>query len=309
VSATPYENDEFDAADDSLHTPTESFYDNETFWYSFFLPERRLGGWLYTGVRQHPGVTHGGMWIWDESGHLPSDCRFYEGFSHLKAPANRGPNFAFANGMGIEVLDPLMSYHLTYDDRDRARADLRFDAVEPPVALRAGAPPYPKAHHFDQVGHVVGTVDLDGERIDVDCYAIRDRSWGPRTERGYQRVGYTWAADRDVTFLTYSSPKPDEDRIHTGYLRRDGELFRIAEGERRIVRSADGKLRSIEISAVDEAGRSFSARGAGLSHLLLPHATSNTMCTVVMWDLDGREVAGEDQDVWPIKDWRRLVAH
>jgi len=44
-------------ADDGLHEPSDSFYDNETFWYSFFVPERGLGGWLYTGVRKRPGVT------------------------------------------------------------------------------------------------------------------------------------------------------------------------------------------------------------------------------------------------------------
>lgn len=146
MSGIPYQNTDFDASDDSLHTPTGSFYDNETFWYSFFVPERRLGGWLYTGVRQLPGITHGGLWIWDDGGYLPSSCRFYEGFSHLKA------------------------------------------------------------RHFDQVGHVVGTVELDGERVDVDCYAIRDRSWGPRTERGYRRVGYTWGGSAELSFLTFSAP-------------------------------------------------------------------------------------------------------
>jgi hypothetical protein len=308
MSGTPYQNTDFGASDDRLHTPTDSFYDNETFWYSFFVPERRLGGWLYAGVRQHPGITHGGLWIWDDSGYLPSSCRFYEGFSHLKAPATKGPDFAFPTGMGIEVLEPLMAYRLTYDDRDRVRADLRFDAVEPPVALRSGTPPYPKAHHFDQVGHVVGTVDLDGERIDVDCYAIRDRSWGPRTERGYQRVGYTWAGSAELSFLTFSAPSGHDDRIHSGYLRRDGELYRISEGERRVVRGAEGKPRAFEIDAVDEGGRTLAARATALSHFLLPHATSATMCTALLWEVAGREITGEDQDVWPIKDWRRLVA-
>jgi hypothetical protein len=274
MSGIPYQNTDFDASDDSLHTPTDSFYDNETFWYSFFVPERRLGGWLYTGVRQLPGITHGGLWIWDDGGYLPSSCRFYEGFAHLKAPATRGPDFAFATGMGIEVVEPLMAYRLTYDDRDRVHADLRFDAVEAPVALRAGTPPYPKAHHFDQVGHVVGTVELDGEHVDVDCYAIRDRSWGPRTERGYRRVGYTWGGSAELSFLTFSAPSGHEDRIHSGYLRRDGEIYRISEGERRVVRGADGKPQAVEIDAVDEGGRSLAACGTALSHFLLPHATS-----------------------------------
>src|SRR5437660_6016104 len=71
VTMAAYVNADFGAADDCLHAPSDSFYDNETFWYSIFVPERRLGAWLYTGVRQHPGITHGGMWVWDDSGWLP----------------------------------------------------------------------------------------------------------------------------------------------------------------------------------------------------------------------------------------------
>ena len=40
-------NDEsqFSEADDGLHD-LSGFYDTETFWFSFFVPERSLGGWL-----------------------------------------------------------------------------------------------------------------------------------------------------------------------------------------------------------------------------------------------------------------------
>ena len=54
-------------------------------------------------------------------------------------------------------------------------ARLRFEAVEPPVPLRTGEPPYPKARHFDQSGRVTGTVTRDGDPIAVDCYAMRNR--------------------------------------------------------------------------------------------------------------------------------------
>jgi hypothetical protein len=28
--------------------------------------------------------------------------------------------------------------------------------------------------------HVTGTIVLHGEEISIDCYSVRDRSWGPR---------------------------------------------------------------------------------------------------------------------------------
>jgi len=57
----------FGPADDMLHPPGESHYETETFWFSFFAPERAIGGWVYASVRQNAGVTAGGMWLWDGS--------------------------------------------------------------------------------------------------------------------------------------------------------------------------------------------------------------------------------------------------
>jgi hypothetical protein len=296
----------FTRADDGLHAPGDSFYENETFWFSFFVPEQRLGAWLYAGVRQNAGVTHGGLWIWDDNGSLaPWDTPFYEHFSHLRLPSGRGPEeMRFPTGFTVRVREPLMSYDLAYDDRDRVRVDLRFDAVEPPVPLRSGAPPYPKASHFDQIGHVTGTVALDGTTIPVDCFAMRDRSWGPRTERGYRRVGYSWAGNEELSLLTYSSPTPDSDDVHTGYVRREGKLHRIASGKRRVERDRAGHLVSIDLDVVDEAGGRLHAHGEPLSDFLLPHSTSVCVCTALAWTIDGATVFGEDQDVWPTKEWR-----
>jgi hypothetical protein len=36
----------FTAVDDDLHVPSTDFYETETFWFSFFVPERALGAWL-----------------------------------------------------------------------------------------------------------------------------------------------------------------------------------------------------------------------------------------------------------------------
>ncbi|MET0144093.1 MAG: hypothetical protein ABW328_04820, partial [Ilumatobacteraceae bacterium] len=199
--------DEFGPDDDAVHAPGEGFYETETFWYSFFVPERGIGAWLYTSIRQNAGVSAGGLWMWDGGGVEPRDLPFYNQFSWLKLPTVTGPErVELANGLTIVRRQPLMSYDLRYEDRERIVVDLRFEAVEPPVPLQSGTPPYPKAHHFDQIGRVTGTVVLDGETIDVDCYGMRDRSWGPRTERGYSRVGYTWGADADTSFLCYSAP-------------------------------------------------------------------------------------------------------
>ena len=297
----------FTAADDGLHPPGESFYETETFWFSFFVPERALGGWLYASVRQNAGLTAGGLWIWDDTGATPWDAPFYENFSSLKPPTDAGGGrLEFPTGLTIDVREPGMSYDLTYTDRDRVSVALRFDAAEPPVPLRAGAPPYPKASHYDQTGRVTGTVVLDGERIAVDCFAMRDRSWGPRTERGYRRVGYTWAAAPELSLLTFTAPGDgDRERVHSGYVRRDGRLARITGGSRVVTRDpADGWIAALDLEVVDELGRTTTGRARAVSRLVLPSSTSLCTNTALRWTLDGLDLHGEDQDVWPLKEWR-----
>jgi hypothetical protein len=301
--------DRFGPQDDDLHPPSASFYETEAFWFSFFVPERDLGAWLYASVRQNAGTTAGGMWIWDATGADPWDVAFYQQFGHLKPPTAVGPgDLDFATGLTIRTRVPGTSYDLGYDDRDGTRLELRFEALEEAVPLRRGAPPYPVASHYDQTGHVTGHLLLDGERIEVDCYAMRDRSWGPRHERGYHRVGYTWAASPELSVLTYTRPEGSgPEHVYAGYIRRGEEVAAIVDGTREVRRDRrHGWVTAIDAEIVDEHGRTAHAHADGGSHMILPHSTSVCVNTALTWAVDGAGMHGEDQDVWPMKDWRAL---
>ncbi|WP_231974744.1 hypothetical protein [Mycobacterium sp. E1747] len=251
------------------------------------------------------------MWMWDDSTAHPIDSPFYEYFSHLKLPDERGPELvSFPTGMRVEMREPLMVYDISYDDRARMEARFRFEALEPPVPLRTGEPPYPKAHHFDQTGRLTGTVTLDGEPIAVDCFAMRDRSWGPRTERGYRRVGYTWAAGPEASLLTYTAPVGDgAEHVYSGYLRQKDRVSRIVNGVRHVERHpVEGWVEAITVDVETEDGDRISGQARGVSRLFLTISNHVCACTLLDWDLDGQSMAGEDQDVWPISEWRLLRA-
>ena len=300
--------DAFVPADDDLHEPGGDFYHTEAFWYSFFVPERAIGGWLYASVRATPGVTGGGMWMWDATGTDPWDVPFFQQFGHLKPPTTRSPGcLDFPTGLSVDTVEPGMVYDLRYEDRDRVSVRFRFEALEEPVPLRRGAPPYPKASHYDQTGRVTGHILLDGERIDVDCHAMRDRSWGARHERGYRRVGYSWAASPELSLLTYTMPQGDgPEHIHAGYVRRDGRLAHVVEGRRVVERDPVGNwVTAISLEVRDTLGRVTTARAESVSRMFLPGATSLCLNSSLRWTIDGRTVHGEDQDVWPLKEWTR----
>ena len=48
--------------------------------------ERRLGGWLYSMFRPTIGTVAGGVWVWDDTAHLPWDVLYSTNFTSLRLP-------------------------------------------------------------------------------------------------------------------------------------------------------------------------------------------------------------------------------
>ena len=89
-------------------------------------------------------------------------------------------DFEWPNGVHVRVVEPLTTYAVRYSDPGALEVDLVFEAFMAPNLHPDGVVPFLKGAHFDQAGHVTGTMVLHGEEVPVDCYSVRDRSWGPR---------------------------------------------------------------------------------------------------------------------------------
>ena len=191
----------FGAGDDRLHPWTHHADWAETVWFSFNAPERGLAGWLYTQVRPVLGTATGGAFVYDPSAHVPWELPFFAYTHHqlLPVPAEE-LNLAdvhFKNGCSIKMVEPGLVYDLGFRFRDQSDfvATLRFEGLTPPVPHLQGAPPFTGSTHYDQHGHVTGEILLGGERIAIDCFAVRDRSWGRRPEHlglGVSRLSYAF---------------------------------------------------------------------------------------------------------------------
>ena len=226
----------FGPDDDGLHTAVMSdrWWETETAWFSFHVPERRLGGWLYTMVRPNIGTVAGGVWVWDDAAWLPWDVPYSVNLTATALPPDLDLRHAeLPTGVTIDVVEPTSVYDLGYVDGDRLELRLRFAGVMAPEPLQAVGSTFGSAHHFDQLGRVTGELVLHGERIAVDCIAMRDRTWGPRpgdpTAPGRLRHRPPPAP------TTASSPSPTaradgSDPIAYGFLRRDGETVGLAGG-------------------------------------------------------------------------------
>lgn len=251
----------------------------ETFWTSFNLPERKMGGWFYNQVLKNQGETginNGGAWVWDDSA-APA---LYERFAR-ELPLPSGPrdlrDIAMPNGNVIKQLVPNMKYHMTYSDPGKFQADLEFEGIIPPTPHPIGAAPFWRGRHFDQPMHVTGEIVVNGEKIAIDSLSVRDRSWSARPPRvaaaansaagGKEpqkiappsqdgpsdisrplrkpfNIGYIFGTESARhAFLAYTILIQGEeargDFLTGGWVLRDGVLGHLVKGERRCLVDPD----------------------------------------------------------------------
>lgn len=300
----------FTAADDNFHfdVMSDRWWETETAWFSFHHPERRLGGWFYTMVRPNIGTVAGGIWIWDDTAELPWEVPYSANYTALRLPPNADlRDITLPNGVSMRTVKPTMSYDLGYADEQRLAVSLRFTGIMPPEPLTAVGSTFGSAHHFDQFGRVTGSLVLHGEKIDINCLGMRDRTWGPRPEHRPRQAAYvTGACSDDHGFLAVTNTTPDNDLIAYGFLRRDGRTVSLAGGERKVERDARRScMTRIIIDAIDTEGRHLRAIGRPLSRIIINRHSFIDINSLVEWkisDESGSEARGwgEDQDMWPV---------
>jgi hypothetical protein len=296
--------------DDTFHPKTDDPWWTETIWFAWMVPERNLLGYFYPVFRPNLGVEFGGVIVFDHTAELPWELPVFHYDWHLKMQDNLDLRDAqLPNGMSIKAIDAGRVYELGYTS-DELKLDLRYEALMRPMLSR-GTPPFTVAGHLDQPGHVTGTMVLHGEEIAVDCFAMRDRAWGPRRDGRQPKVGYAYATrSADSAFLAISVHKRGQpDLVTTGFLMRDGDWVRLCKGEREVERDEQGRPSIVTINAEDESGRQVHAVGHVVSRQVFT-AYPSMFCwnSLVRWEYEGVECWGEDQDIWGPPRWKEYVA-
>jgi len=320
-------NDDHPAAlspdDDGLHPYTDDWWETETAWFSFNVPERRLGGWLYNQVLPVQGICNGGAWVWDDS----AAGALYE-VNHQGLPLPQDVDLRdvrLPNGNSWRVVEPLMRYELEYSDPGALEVALTFEGVMPPHSHPLGVGPFWKGRHLDQPGRVHGQITLHGEEVVVDCFSGRDRSWGPRPRgpdprrreptaprRGAARldrgIGYALAtASASESFVAYTLPCEDgSDSVSAGYLLHGGTYAPLVRGWRRAQFDPTRRwITGLHVEAVDELGRELVADGS----LVARHGERGPNGTgLFRWRWNGCTAWGEDQSYCSDKVWTAVGA-
>jgi hypothetical protein len=294
--------------DDTLHERTDDPWWTETVWFAWMVPDRNLLGYFYPVFRPNLGIQFGGVLVVDDTAVLPWELPFFEYDWHRTfSPDVDLRHLRLDNGMRLDCIEPATVYEFGYEHRDLT-LDLRYEATMPPLVTR-GTPPFNNGH-IDQIGRVTGTMVLHGDEVPVDCFAMRDRSWGPRQDGRQPKVGYAYAtASADSCFLSISIDRRGDDQVSTGFHWRDGVWSRLCRGHRAVERDELGRPERITIEAADELGRPVQAEGTAQSRQVFT-AYPSMFCwnSLVKWSYDGVECFGEDQDVWHPRRWRDYAA-
>ena len=192
-------------SDDQFHEPpTDDPWWLETAWFGWMLPEKKMLGSWYVGMRKNQGIQFGGVTLLGERGELPWELEFSSDVPHWPLPSHVDlDDMDFENGMHLSTVEHGRVFDFSYEHPDLS-FDLRYEAAIQPLLTR-GAPPFVDAAHIDQIGRVTGEVTIRGRRDQIDCYAMRDRMWGlrrgSRNPRKQLPVGYAYAThspDRGV---------------------------------------------------------------------------------------------------------------
>ncbi|HXQ45583.1 MAG TPA: hypothetical protein VN806_03150 [Caulobacteraceae bacterium] len=314
--------------DDGFHDDFEGSdhpWWTETFWTSFNVPERRMGGWFYNQVLKNQGphgTNNGGAWVWDGSEAPVRYRRMRQGLPMPPGPRDLR-DIALPNGNRIKQLIPNMKYQMHYVDPGRFEADLIFEGVIAPSPHPAGAAPFWRGRHFDQPMHVAGEIVVAGETIAIDCLSVRDRSWSARRPSGGKQsrsdrapsveshnadersdisrplrkpynLGYIFGTQSaKEAFLAYTVLIEGEERrgdfLTAGYLVRDGVWAHLVKGERRCLVDTDhGWIWRIEFEGEDTLGRRVVAVGQQQSNCGIGIG-------LFRWTWNGAEGWGENQ--------------
>lgn len=328
----------FTPEDDSYHRPaTDDLYWTETTWWSFNIPERRIGGWLHAAHHPNRGTVTWRVFTWDPSGADLGRLAYYR--TAVDAPMPPDPDLRDItfprNGFGVKRLRPRMDYEVTYSDpaADFALA-FQHHGVHPPRRFTPGEPPAMHSPHFDQLGHVTGELVLHGERIPIDCLSIRDRTWGPRggqhaqsrkpeylagnhrvahpggplwrhieRERGRGRVQYIFGhADERTGFLGFVRPQDGDaagwSPLNHGWLLKDGRFERLDKFASRMRNFRDPDTGWSAHMLVDLTD--LTGRTMQAEGFAVSHMCEGGAGSnaLMRWEFENRIGWGEDQDGW-----------
>jgi hypothetical protein len=284
----------------------------ETQYFGFYVPEHNLHCFTWVWAHPHLDQVMAGTMSWYGVKKFQVGCELFDFRAHMSMEAfnDDWPNARFDNSLSIEMLENGRAFRLRYDDPVRGNG---FDVMQRGAAE---VMMWPSDKHFEQVMHATGQVTLGGVRHEVDCYSVRDRSWGEyRLEDPMSIPPNSWVTANFGPGLSLhftGMDAEDLDPVWKGKFKVDPSSqlrfgWVVADGRRAPAKSVRSRTDYDPVSLhptgmtfdlEDELGRRFQARGKVLASTPF-QAWPNMLCVVCLieWEMDGRKGYGEIQNI------------
>jgi hypothetical protein len=301
-----------------------------THYFGFQVPEAQIGAFTYIRYQPYFPLSQGNVIIFqgtDNVAHL--DVAYLDWQMAMPYPSTDGTVITTASGYRVEFLRLGQTARITYESKDgRTSFDVLQEGITPLIAREAVIPgenlhQSHKPGGSEQYMHVTGSLKLNGEHHDVDCYMPRDRSWRQsRTEERGGRHGppIAWTPiylpDAELAFNQVGFEAPDSNPAWAGALSipdgmpthhfawiYDRDELREVTHVRREVQELHPRIYAPmkqTIDATDEAGNQYRFTGEAIAIASIPSwPNAGTFDSVIRWtDDQGRIGYGPGQGVW-----------
>ena len=239
--------------DEYTHTPDAAANYNESMYFNMFDPEKQIGGWFRLGNRPNEGHAEMSVCLYMPDGQV--------GFMYAR-PGIDNNDAMDAGGLRFDVVEPFKRLKLTYKGKilllDKpfemanpgqafknnrtvdCEVELNYEGVSPMFGgetVREDGKPiemdpeksFAKAHyeqHMAASGHFI----VDGTKINVAGFGLRDKSWGPRY---WQAIHwYRWLPmnfGRDFAMMISIVTNAEGQERHGGMVLSDGAYDLITD--------------------------------------------------------------------------------
>ena len=306
---------QYSLADEELHPADRlkkpHYALTETQYYGFFVPEHNIH--CFTWIWCHPNLdtVTGGTMAWQGVKPRSLACELFDYRNFMSADIFRDGfmHYKLDSGIGVKMTEPGKCFHLTYDDPSRGNS---FNVVQTAVSEPLM---WPTSNHFEQVMKCEGQITLRGQMYEVDCFSVRDRSFGEyRLEASIAKMPpnywITGVFDEDFSFCIVGMDHPDHDAfwkgefdiseeasLRFGWLIHDGKKSAVSKA---VIRTDYDRqnlfVKKMSITLTDTGGRVLEIVGeVGAVTPFEAWMNARVPIALVHWTCQGKRGVGEIQ--------------
>ncbi|KUI34202.1 hypothetical protein [Mycobacterium sp. GA-2829] len=299
---------ELDPAQDGRHRLDGRPNARESLMYMIQLPHHGLSLTVYTWVDAH-GLAGG---FFCAFGPAVGEKMVFESFRDVAMTAEAGFEDWRASGIRIQQTEPLVKAHVSYLGQ-RASIDFDFRSLHPayPYSERSdGLPPFVADDRFEQAGIAIGSLVLDGRKLDFETWCQRDHSWGVRDWSMIQHWKWITAQAADVHLHVFEIFGLGR-RWQYGYVDRDATTAPVESATIDFELDDEGIQLGVHATLIDSQDRRTTMRAQRFAFTPWPAAPGTTMHEVAMTStIDGAAGVAFAEFAWPtpylesMKDFR-----